>query len=71
VDVVDEAPSPVDLHDRDPLAVGGLELGVAVDHDLPQLEPELLLRAGDDAAGRRAEVAARRGVERDDRNGYG
>ena len=69
VHVVDEAPPPVDLHDRDPLAVGGLELGVAVDRDLPQLEAELLVRSRHDAPCRLAEVAARRGEEDD--FGYG
>jgi hypothetical protein len=69
VDVVDEAPPPVDLHDRDPLAVGSLELGIAVDRDLPQLEAELVARCGDNAPGRCAEVAARRGEEDD--LGYG
>jgi hypothetical protein len=69
VHVVDETPPAVDLHDRDPLAVLRFELGVAVDRDLPQLEPELVARRGDVAAGRRAEVAARRGEEDD--LGYG
>jgi hypothetical protein len=69
VHVVDETAAPVDLHDRDPLAVGGLELGVAVDRDLLQLEAELVARRRDDAPGRRAEVAARRGEEDD--LGYG
>ncbi|HEY3551273.1 MAG TPA: hypothetical protein VGK69_09520 [Gaiellaceae bacterium] len=67
--VVDESPPAVDLDDRDPLAVRRLELGVAVDRDLAQLEAELLLRRGDDAAGRRAEVTARRGEENDFRYG--
>jgi hypothetical protein len=69
VHVVDEAPPPVDLHDRDPLAVRGLQLGVAVDRDLAQLEAELLARSRDDAVGRSAEVAARRSEEDD--LGYG
>jgi hypothetical protein len=69
VDVVDEAPPPVDLHDRDPLPVRSLELGVAVDRNLAQLEAELVSRRGDDAPGSRAEVAARRGEEDD--LGYG
>jgi hypothetical protein len=34
VHVVDEPPPPVDLHDRDPRAVLGLELGIAVDRHL-------------------------------------
>jgi len=46
-----------------------LELGIAVDRDLPQLEAELVARCGDDAPRRRAKVAARRGEEDD--LGYG
>jgi hypothetical protein len=69
VHVVDETSPPVDLDDRDPLAVGGLELGVAVDRDLPQLEAELVARSRDDAPRRLAEVAARGGEEDD--FGYG
>jgi hypothetical protein len=67
--VVHEAAPAVDLDDRDELAVGSLELGVAVDRDLPQLEAELGLRLADDPAGRLAEVATRRGEEDD--LGYG
>jgi hemolysin activation/secretion protein len=63
--VVHEAAPPVDLHDRDPLPVRLLEPGIAVDRDLPQLEAELVLRPGHDAAGGLAEVAARGGVEDD------
>jgi len=69
VHVVDETAPPVDLHDRDPLAVGGLELRIAVDRHLPQLEADLVARSGDDTPGRRAEVAARRGEEDDLRYG--
>jgi hypothetical protein len=69
VHVVDEAAAPVDLHDRDPLAVLRLELGIAVDPNLAQLEAELVVRSGDDALGRLAEMAARRGEEDD--LGYG
>jgi hypothetical protein len=69
VDVVDETPPAVDLHDRDPLPVSGLETGVAVDRDLPQVEAELVSRRADDAAGRLAEMAAGSGVEDD--FGYG
>jgi hypothetical protein len=69
VHVVDEAPLPVDLDDRDPLPVLGLEGRVAVDRDLAELEAELVARGVDDAACRLAEVAARRGVEDD--FGYG
>jgi hypothetical protein len=69
MDVVDETPSAVDLDDGDPLPVRGLELRVAVDRHLPQLEAELVARRGDDPAGRLAEVTARRGEEDD--VGYG
>ena len=69
VHVVDETPPAVDLHHRDPLAVRGLELEIAVDRDLAQLEVELVVCGGDDAPGRLAEVAARRGEEDD--LGYG
>jgi hypothetical protein len=69
VDVVDEAPPAVDLDDRDPFPVLGLERGVAVDPDLPQLEAQLVARRADDAACGLAEMAARRGVEND--FGYG
>jgi hypothetical protein len=69
MDVVDEAPLAVDLDDRDPLAVGSLELGIAVDRDLSQDEAELVACRTDDAPGRLAEMAARRGVEDDLRYG--
>ena len=69
MDVVDETPPAVDLHHGDPLAVGGLELGIAVDRHLAQLEAELVARSRDDAPGRLAEMAARRGEEDD--LGYG
>ena len=67
--VVHEATPPVDLHDRDPLAVLRLELGIAVDHNLSQLEAEIVVRSRNDALGRLAEMAARRGEEDD--LGYG
>jgi hypothetical protein len=69
VHVVDEAPPAVDLHDRDPLAVGGLELGIAVDRHLPQLEADLLPGRRDDAPSRFAQVAAGRREEDDLRYG--
>ena len=69
VHVVDEPPPAVDLHDRDPLAIRRLELGIAVDRNLAQFEAELVVRGRDDALGRRAEVAARGGEEDD--LGYG
>jgi hypothetical protein len=61
-----DEPSPaVDLNYGDPLAIGGLELGIAVDRNLPQLEAELVVRGCHHTLGRRAEVAARRGEEDD------
>jgi hypothetical protein len=69
VHVMDEAAPAVDLDDRDPLAVRGLERGIAVDRNLPQLEAQLVSRRGDDAAGRLAEMATRGAVENDLRYG--
>ena len=69
VDVVGEPAPSVDLDDRDPLPILGLELGVAVDRNLPQLEAEFVMRSTDNAACRLAQVAAGRGVEDD--IGYG
>jgi hypothetical protein len=65
VHVVDETPPAVDLDDRDPLAILGLQLRIAVDRNLAQLEAELVVRGRDDAPGGLAEVAARGGVEDD------
>jgi hypothetical protein len=69
VHVMDETAPSVDLDDRDPLPVGRLELGIAVDGDLAQLEAELFLRGADDASRSGAEMAARRGIEDDLRYG--
>ena len=69
MDEVGEAPPPVDLHDRDPLPILRLELGVAVDRDLAQLEAELVACSRDNAPRSLAEVAAVGGVEDD--VGYG
>ena len=63
--VVGEASAPRDLDDGNPLAVLRLELRIAVDRDLTQLEAELVARRVHDAAGRHAEMAARPGVKRD------
>jgi hypothetical protein len=65
VHVVRESPPTVDLDYRDALPVGGLELRVAVDWDLAQVEAELVLRLPHDAPRRFAEVAPGRGVEDD------
>jgi len=48
----------VDLDDRDQLAVAGLELRVAVDRYLDQLEPQLLSKPGQLCRGPLAEMAA-------------
>jgi hypothetical protein len=69
LDVVGETAPPIDLHDRQPLPVLGLEGGVAADVDLAQIEAELLLQFGDDAAGAFAQMAPRGVV--DDDVGYG
>jgi hypothetical protein len=63
--VVDEAPAAVDLHDGDPLPVRSLEVGVAVDRDLAELEAQLFVRLGDYAAGRLAKVATRGRIQDD------
>ena len=70
LDEVRERPLAVDLDDRQPLAVAGLELGVAADVDLLELEPELVPRGVDDALRGRAEVAALGVVEDDAGYGY-
>jgi hypothetical protein len=57
VHVVAERLVAVDLDDRDPLAVLALELRVARDVDLLELEVELGLDVGENAAGSVAEVA--------------
>jgi hypothetical protein len=69
LDVVREAAAPVDLDDREPLPVGGLEGLVAGDVDLAQVESELLPDAADDLDRPVAEVAA--GCVVDDDLGYG
>jgi hypothetical protein len=69
--VVREAAAPRDLDDGNPLAVLGLELRIAVDRDLAQLEAELVAGRIDDATGRLTQMAARRAVERDFGKVYG
>src|SRR3954465_4687169 len=64
---VDERALAVDLDDREPLAVARLELRVARDVDLAQLERPPDAHLADDGARPLAEVAALRVVERDDR----
>ena len=54
---VDERLLPVDLDDRDQLPVTSLELGIAVDRDLLQLEAELVPQSEDGCPRPLAEVA--------------
>jgi hypothetical protein len=70
LDEVGECLLAVDLDDRKPLAVTGLELRVAADVDLLQLEPELVPRRVDDPARGGAEVAPFGVVEDDVGYGY-
>ena len=66
---VDERLLAVDLDDRKQLAIPSLELGVAVDQDLLEFEPELVSERRDGVARTLAEVAPLRAVEPDE--GYG
>jgi hypothetical protein len=70
LDVVGEAPPPVDLDDGEPLAILRLERLVAGDVHLPEREAELDLKRPHLAEGALAEVAALRVVD-DDVGGYG
>src|SRR5262249_37334669 len=65
---VDERPLAVDLDDRQQLAVAGLELRVAVDQDLLQLEAELVAEGRHGLPRALAEVAPLCGVENDVRD---
>ena len=69
LDEVRERPLAVDLDDREPLAIAGLELRIAADVDLLQLEPKLVPSRTNDALRGRAEVAALGVVENDARYG--
>ena len=66
---VDERLLAVDLDDREELAIPSLELGVAVDQDLLEIEAELVLKRRDGLARTLTEVAPLRAVEPDE--GYG
>jgi hypothetical protein len=66
--VVDESPLTVDLDDRQPLAVAGLELRVAADVDLFELELVLLPKRCERAPGTLAEVTAFGVVDDDPRD---
>ena len=65
MNVVGEDPLAVELDDREPLAVAGLELRVARDVDLLELEAELGAELPELPARPVAEVAALCVVERD------
>jgi hypothetical protein len=69
VDEVDERALAVDLDHRQPLAVARLELRIAADVDLLQLEGNLAADLRDDFPGSFAEVAALSVVQGDP--GYG
>ena len=69
VNEVGEGALAVDLDDRKPLSVASLELGVARDVDLLELERLVGTRRIQDPPRRRAEMAAGRVVEDD--AGYG
>jgi hypothetical protein len=66
--VVDEGPLAVDLDDRQPLAVAGLEFRVAADVDLFELELVLLPKPCERAQGTLAEVTAFGVVDDDPRD---
>jgi hypothetical protein len=68
LEVVREAAAAVDLDDREPLAVFGLEGLVATDVDLPQLEAELGLQLPQPPERGLAEVAPLRVVDDDVRD---
>jgi hypothetical protein len=65
IHVVDEGALAVDLDDGQPFAIGRLELRIAADVDLLELEGNLDARLLDDRPGALAEVAPLRVVEGD------
>jgi hypothetical protein len=69
LDVIGEPAPAVDLHDRQPLPVFGLEGGIAGDVHLAKLEAELLPELGDHTAGALAQMAAHGVVQHDLRYG--
>jgi hypothetical protein len=68
--VVDEGALAVDLHDRQPFAVASLEVGIAADVHLDQLELALGPGLLEHRARPLAEVAPLR-MEEDDARSYG
>jgi hypothetical protein len=71
VDEPRERALAVDFHDREPLAVRGLQAGVAVDLDHLETEGQLGSRRLDDLERRLAEVAAAADVDDDARGAQG
>jgi hypothetical protein len=71
LEVVGKTSTAVDLDDREPLAVFGLERVVAADVDLAQHEPELGLQVPQSSDRGLAEVAPLRVVDDDLGDGYG
>jgi hypothetical protein len=69
-DEVRERALAVDLHHRQPLPIAGLELGIARDVDLPELEWLLGPDRLEHAARRVAQVALRSVIENDSDYGY-
>jgi len=65
IHVVHEGALAVDLHDGEPLPVTSLELGIAPDVDLVELEVDFLAGLFENPARAFAEVAALRVVEDD------
>jgi hypothetical protein len=65
LDVVHEGSLPVDLHHREPLAVLGLELRLATDVDLLELEWDVGADGFQHSARAFAEVATLRVIEDD------
>ena len=65
VDVVDEGALASDLHHREPFPVGGLELGIAGDVDLLELEVLVAAHLGQLSSRALAEMAVGGVVEGD------
>lgn len=69
LNVVGEGANAVDLHHREPLAIARLELGVAADVDLLELESQLLAQRGHLRPRPLAEMAPLRVEDPDERYG--
>jgi hypothetical protein len=70
IDVVDESPLAVDLHNRQPLAILSLEPGIPADVDLFELEVCFFADLFENRASAFAEVAALRVIQDDLRDKY-